>query len=361
MKINLLLTSFFCILLTGQVTGQITGFKISNQVSSIKEDEKVSITKSGESKQVFKTLEIIQFNYLTLTRKSKEEELNKIETELYNNSMANDGQDRFDDETIKSKSERITTLKNEIRHIESEQDSLYYSYTKDYMKFDNFMALSFGPIRSRAFFDMLYSNEGKQFKALGSAGINFGNNTGSIYSELASGNLGLFRVSLGTMISSNNNTNEVEGKKEEAYQRLITYGGNTVLNLEYPLVYAHSNNNQYNFISRFIAKGTADLPAFGTNTEKWAGSSSFGLDFYADAATSNNSLRFFLNLNASKIYGTDVFKDNLGTENANFTFGQLTMGLIFLENFKISFVVSTFSSESELRNRNIVAGGQVLR
>lgn len=91
------------------------------------------------------------------------------------------------------------------------------------------------------------------------------------------------------------------------------------------------------------------------------GSGLFGLDFYADAATSNNSLRFFVNLNASKIYGTDVFRDNLGTENTNFTFGQLTMGLIFLENFKISFVVSTFSSESELRNRNIVAGGQVLR
>lgn len=361
MKKYLTITSFFLIFISGQVEGQVTGFKISNEVSSIKKDEKVTITKSGESEQVFKTLEIIQFNYLTLTRQSKEEELSKIETELYNNSMANDGQERFDDETIKLKSEQITTLKNEIRNIENQQDSLYYLYTNDYMKHDNLMAFSFGTLRSRAFFDMLYDNEGKQFKALGSAGINFGNNTGSIYSELASGNLGLFRVSLGTMISSNNNTDEEEGKNEEAYQRLITYGGNTVLNLEYPLIYAHSNNNQYNFISRFIAKGTADLPAFGTNTEKWAGSGSFGLDFYADAATSNNSLRFFVNLNASKIYGTDVFRDNLGTENTNFTFGQITMGLIFLENFKISFIVSTFSSENELRNRNIVAGGQVLR
>src|SRR5690606_12723227 len=243
MKTYLIITSLFLILFAEQVTGQVTGFKITNQVSSIKKDEKVSITKSGESIPVFKTLEIIQFNYLTLTRQSKESELSKIETELYNNSMANDGQDRFDDDTIKLKTERITTLKNEIRDIENKQDSLYYLYTKDYMKYDNFMAFSFGPMRSRAFFDMLYSNEGKQFKALGSAGINFGNNTGSIYSELASGNLGLFRVSLGTMISSNNNTDEDEGKKEEAYQRLITYGGNTVLNLEYPLIYAHSNNN----------------------------------------------------------------------------------------------------------------------
>ncbi|POY38594.1 hypothetical protein C3K47_04145 [Solitalea longa] len=142
---------------------------------------------------------------------------------------------------------------------------------------------------------------------------------------------------------------------------MIAYGGNTVLNIEYPLMYAHSSNNQYNLISRLITKGAADLPAFGTNTEKWAGRGSFGLDFYADAATSNNSLRFFFNLSASKIYGTEVFQENLGTEKSNFTFGQLTLGLIFLENFKISFVVSTFSSEAELRNKNIVAGGQVLR
>ena len=238
---------------------------------------------------------------------------------------------------------------------------LYYLYTKDYLGFKKSTILGFGPVRSKAFFDILYDNEGKRFKALGNSGVNFGNNTGSIYSELVSGNLGLFRVSLGSMISSNNSTDENEAKNEEAYQRLVTYGGNTVLNLEYPLAYIHSSNNQYNFISRLIAKGTADLPAFGTTTEDWAGSGSIGVDFYGDASLSNNSLRFFFNFNINQIYGTDIYKDNLGINENNFNFGQLSLGFIFLENFKVSFIVTTFSSEESLRNRNVVAGGQVLR
>jgi hypothetical protein len=163
------------------------------------------------------------------------------------------------------------------------------------------------------------------------------------------------------MVSNSESQDKNEEKKEEAYQRLVNYGGNTVLNFEYPLAYLHSYNNQYNFISRFISKGTADFPAFGTNTEEWAGSGALGLDFYGDASLSNNDLRFFFNFNVNKIYGTDVFKSNLAIDNNDFTFGQLSLGLVFLENFKISFIISTLSSEKSLRNRNVVAGGQVLR
>jgi hypothetical protein len=338
---------------------QVTGFKILNQTSSIKETEKSDISFKGTTESVFKTLEIIQFNYLTKVKTAKETELAKLEEGLYQNSIG--AAPSFDETTIKKTSETIISLRKELKVIASKQDSLYFLYTKDYLNFKRRNILSFGSVRSRAFFDMLYGDEGKRFKALGNAGINFGSNTASIYSELVSGNLGLLRVSLGSMISSNSNDSLEEGKKEQAYQRLVTYGGNTVLNFEYPLVYLHSRNNQYNLISRLIAKGTSDLPAFGTSTEKWAGSGSFGIDFYGDASLSNNQLRFFFNLNANRIYGTDIYRDNLGITNANFTFGQLSLGLVFLENFKISFIVTTFSSEGNLRNKNIVAGGQVLR
>jgi len=340
---------------------QVSGFKILNQTSSIKANDTANISFNGTSENVFKTLEIIQFNYLTKAKTKKENSLAALEKELYENSTAPDSIAPFDEATIKTKSEAIKILKDELKKIASKQDSLYFLYTKDYLNFKKNNILGFGPVRSRAFFDILYGNEGQRFKALGNAGINFGSNTASIYSELVSGNLGLLRVSLGSMISSNRNVNLNEAKEEQAYQRLVTYGGNTVLNFEYPLMYIHSRNNLYNLISRIIGKGTADLPAFGTSTEKFAGSGSLGIDFYGDASLSNNQLRFFFNFNVNKIYGTDVYRDNLGISNSNFTFGQLSLGLVFMENFKISFIVSTLSSEESLRNKNIVAGGQVLR
>ncbi|MBB5634874.1 hypothetical protein HDE68_000759 [Pedobacter cryoconitis] len=315
---------------------------------------------STKKEDVYETLDIIQYNYKTTIKKQKNEARNNILHDLYTNSRQSNKKLLFPDSLIKRKSDSVILLGKQIVKLQVTTDSLYYLYVKDLMSFKS-TNFGFGSLRSRAFFDLIYGNDGKRFNALGNAGVNFGNNTGSVYSEIVNGNLGLFRVSLGTMISNTGKETDADAKKEEAYQRLVTSGGNTVLNFEYPLAYLHSKNNQYNLISRLITRGTADFPEFGTKTEKWAGSGSFGLDLYADATTSNNNLRFFCNFNASKIYGTDVFKDNLGINKSNFTFGQLSLGLVFLQNFKISFIVATFSSEKGLQNRHIIAGGQVLR
>lgn len=352
-KMKNLFLIFLTSLILKVANGQIASFKINNQLSGKVNKDKVT--------KVYTTLEIINYNYLNKIKNEKQAELKRLEDQLMNNSNGTDGKPVFDQGTISSKSTSIKKIRIEISKIKSDQDSLYYIYTKDYLNFKKVRILGFGPVRSRAFFDMVYSNGGKRFRALGNAGVSFGNNSGSLYSEIVSGNLGLFRVSLGTMLSNSKNQDENAEKKEEAYQRLVNYGGNTVINFEYPLAYLHSNNNQYNFISRFIAKGTADFPAFGTNTEEWAGSGVLGIDFYGDASLSNDALKFFFNFNVNKIYGTKEFINNLGINKNNFTFGQLSLGLVFLENFKISFIVSTFSSEKGLRNRNVVAGGQVLR
>jgi hypothetical protein len=56
-----------------------------------------------------------------------------------------------------------------------------------------------------------------------------------------------------------------------------------------------------------------------------------------------------------------VFKDNLGLSQYNFNFGQITFGMVFLDNFKLSFVVSTISNDAILKNKNVIASGQVLR
>ncbi|HLA56582.1 MAG TPA: hypothetical protein VK623_10800 [Flavobacterium sp.] len=340
-------------------TAQISSFKIFNK-TRLPNADTGKIKNKGVDEKVFITLEIVQWNYLEQEKKTKTTELDNLKKELYKNSDGTDGGPIFSQATRDTKGSRVKVLRTEISDIEVQQDSLYKIYASDYINYQNYNFLNFGKYRSSAFFNMLYGN-GNKFKTLGNAGVSFGNNTGSIFSEIVNGNLGIVRVSLGTMVSNSESENPEEEQNEEAYQRLVNYGGNTVLNFEYPIMYFHSRNSQYNLISRLMAKGTADFPAFGTKTEEWAGSGVFGVDLYGDASVSNNSLRFFFNCNINKIYGTDIFKENLGIPHNDFSFGQLTLGLVFLENFKISFTVATFSSEESLTNRNVIAGGQVLK
>lgn len=338
---------------------QIVGFKMDNYQNGIIANEKDTIVWRGDTLPVYITSDIILYNYSKRETEPKQLALAKLNVELYTNSQGESGT-LLTKEIVTQKLDSVEKLQNDIRALKSEQDSLYFEYTKEYISYRNTMVFP-GPLRARAFFDLVYDAEGEQFKAMGNTGVNFGNNTASIYSEIVSGNLGLLRVGLGTMVSSSNTANDSVAKTEEAYQRLVTNGGNTILSFEYPWFYWHTNNNRGNIISRFISRGSADFPAFGTSTDKWAGSAMIGFDCYADAALNNNSMRFFGNFNYAYYYGTSVFQSNLGIGNSQFSFGQLTLGLVFLENYKISFIVATLSSEATLQNKKVIAGGQVLR
>lgn len=249
--------------------------------------------------------------------------------------------------------------KKELNTTEIAKDSLWNEYMKDELENDK-VTWKFGKQRSKALFDLVYNDDtDKRFNLLNNTGFNIGRNTGSIYSELVSGQMYVFRVSLGAMISSSSSDSLGIAQKEEAFQRLSTYGGNTVLMIEYPLFYGHTKNNQAVALTRIIGKGTADFPEFGTTSDDWAGSASLGLDVYADVATSNNKIRFFTNLNMSYYMATGTFQQNLEISDDKFSFGQLKVGLTF-SNVSLSFIISTFSSESVLRNRSVIAGGQIL-
>jgi hypothetical protein len=314
------------------------------------------------TKTYYTTLESIECDYISVKKYKK---INILQQTI--NDLALDAKSKtptLSPEKIRKQRDSITKVSLEINLLQQLEDSLTFIYTKDYLSFRPVFCFNFNALRSRAFFDLIYANEGTRFKALSNTGINLGGNTASLYSEIVSGNLGLFRVSLGTMISNSRQDSTQYPylpQQSEAYQRLVTYGGNTVLNIEYPLLYLHADNSQYNLIGRFIVKGTADFPAFGTNTTSWAGSSSAGIDLYGDAALNNDKLRFFFNANANAIIGTEQFVKNLGIKHDKFLFGQVSVGLVFLQNYKLSLIIYTMSTEAVLQNRAVIAGGQVLR
>lgn len=357
MKTKLLLT--ISILISTLTFAQnIPSFKIKDNPTEGKVFIADSITnKNGKKKfDHYETLSNIKMKRLKTLNKSQKADYQDALLKLSQNS---DNQLDLTVEEIKKLEKILASTTDSISKLRPAIDSLSNEYVKEYLQYSTSTILKFGPKRSRAFFDILYDNGGKRFNVLNNTGFNIGNNSGSIYSELVSGNLSVLRVSLGTMISSSSSDSLSTAKQDEAYQRLVSNGGNTVLNLEYPLAYVHSRNNQFNFISRLKARGTADFPEFGTTTEEFAGSASLGIDFYVDAALTNNKLRFFGAFNYNQIYGTGEFSNNLGIESSNFSFGQLTLGLVF-SNIKLSFIVATISSENSLENRNVIAGGQIL-
>jgi hypothetical protein len=357
LKINIFLLFFFVFNLT---FSQTSGLKIRNTSPTSIPADSVNIYYKGKTENVYKTSDIIEFNYNQTKFDKVSAKIKELKSDLYNNSLETNPDIIYDDKTKEQKLKQIQDLEEQAKSLTKLLDELYYNYTKDYIQYRKVNILNFGPKRARALNEFIYDNGGQRFKLLNNSGFNFGDNTASIYSELVSGNLGIFRVSLGSMISSSNSENNQTAKEEEAFQRLATYGGNTVLTFEYPLAYIHTRNNQYNFISRLIVKGAADFPEFGTTTEDFAASGSMGIDIYGDASLDNNKLRFFANFNINRIFGTDVYQENLGISNSSFYFGQLTVGLVIAENIKLSFVLSSFSSEENLDNRNVILGGQVL-
>lgn len=337
------------------------GFKVDNTFNTIDSTKKTTIINHGDTlDNVYETMSLINYNFSMKLMQPKVERRNQLFEKLSLGSNPDSPMGAWTPLVIAATQDTIKALDREISEMEAKQDSLYFSYITEFVNYEKIMFLP-NSNTSRAFFDIMYDNNGSRFKAIGNSGLNFGDSTTSIYSEIASGNMGLLRIAFGSMITSSSSENDSTAKSNEAYQRLITSGGNTVLSAEYPLLYIHSRNNQYNFIARPIAKATMDLPAFGSSTEVLTGSTMISMDVYADAATDNGSLRFFTNFNYSYLWGTKDFKANLGTDNQQFSFGQLTIGLVFLQNYKISFILATLSSEPTLQHRKIIAGGQVLR
>jgi hypothetical protein len=269
---------------------------------------------------------------------------------------------RATDILVEKKFRDTLSLKlKELSKLTDQTDSLNNEYVKDCLNIKP-AVFGFWNKDSGALYELLHDDTTtSRFSLLNNTGLNIGKNTGSIFTEFVSGQLYIFRVSIGAMIASSSTNDSIEqATQEQAIQRLATYGGNTVLKLEYPLLYAHTPDNQGALLSQLVIKGAADFPEFGTTSEKWAGSLSLGINIHGEVTTSNRKIRFFGDLEYSKYFGTDTFRENLIISNNQFSYGQIKLGLVFNDNICLSFILPTFSSEKVLREANVIAGGQIL-
>lgn len=318
-------------------------------IPKMEKSSSFQIEVNGKKKDAYKTVNSVLYNILT-------DELNNLndsrESKLDDLAAA-------DIDSAQPIINEIEAIKRNIKRNESKRDSVLSRYQIERLKKEKFNIL-LGRLKSRAFFDLVYDTSSTRFNTLNNSGLNISNNSGSIYSELASGNIGLIRADFGVMIANNTSDSTEIIKREEALQRLQSSGGNAVLKVEYPFMYIHSSQGYFTFITRFTSKWSADFPQLGTVTEDFAGSGSFGIDIYSDIALLNNSLRVFTKFDYAHYFGTKDFYTNLGINEDSFGYGQLVLGLDVNQQIQFSFSVKSVSSNESLERPRILFGAKIL-
>ncbi len=224
---------------------------------------------------------------------------------------------------------------------------------------------------SQALFNALYdNNSSSNIKTLNTTGFIIGNTNKSVYSELINGYIGIARVSFGSMLMASSDAKEedtTKGGTEEvepnsaAIQHLVAGGSNLVLKLEYPVFFHHINNHQFNFITLLQARGGADFPTVGTETDKWAGNLSYGIKSHASVSLDNKEMSFFADFEWKKTHATGVFQTNLNLDKRNFYFSNFKMGLVIQEKIQLSLSIASFSDEPTLKDNPLQIGIIILK
>lgn len=217
-------------------------------------------------------------------------------------------------------------------------------------------------------FEFLYSKDNdKSFYFANNASLQVNNSGVIVQSELVSAYLGFTRVSFGTTVSNSNEEDSEEENtttptdKTQAFQRLLTGGGNTYLKFELPLFLGMDQKNL--FLAYLNASGriSLDISEFSNDVDTTTGNGSLNSNLYVSLATDENEFDFFFNVNYGYFFGHKDFYERLEIEDQKaFWFGELTAGVTIQQNLRFAVTFNTFSSEENLRSGNVLVGAQIL-
>ena len=192
---------------------------------------------------------------------------------------------------------------------------------------------------NKAFYKYLYSDmDANGIRTLGTAGLNLGNNAGSIYSEIVSKPISYIYVRLGTILANSNSENPELAQKESAIQRLSMYGGNTSLSIEYPMLWVRSKRNTFNAVVSLHSKGVADFAPL-SQSNGLTGAFVYGFEIFGAISDPEKNVRVLGQFIVNKYNSSPSFSDNLGFNKRNFWFVQCVVGVTIKETVKFSLVL----------------------
>lgn len=248
----------------------------------------------------------------------------------------------FNDTAENQKHQKNINQINELDHIYSKQSKNEWSdfYVLRYA-FLNKKTARFFPVKDN-FSAQLYFKSGiDSQKFLSNSGINL--NNAAVYSEIYHDYIGPFRIGLSAAVSSNSNDSSVSDSvntKNDVFSRLLTSGGNLVINATLPIFLAKSHLGFYSFHSHFNNKTGMDLQAQNSIKGKPNIINESSLDGLITLIGVENKVTFFVYGKLSYIYGNQPFNELVGLAKKQFTqLNQLSFGLELGNYIRLSYNV----------------------
>jgi hypothetical protein len=164
---------------------------------------------------------------------------------------------------------------------------------------------------------------------------------GSIYSELASAAYVGFRFGFSALVAastaSSSTGSTTETNQETAAQRFFAGGGNAILSLAYPLLYAQAGKEPGTYATLvFYPKAATDLPGLGGPAERAPLNLDTSLELQVRLDRPDADLGLFLSGRGGWVFGNDLFYDGLGIARSPFWFSSGTAGVTLSHKIQIA-------------------------
>lgn len=172
----------------------------------------------------------------------------------------------------------------------------------------------------------------------------------ALYSELFSDYFGPVRFGFGAlMIGGGTQEEERETfatdiqSNQDALQRLLNGGGNSVISLAYPLLQWRDLTWNKGLRVLAVPKYALDIPALGSSSDSYAANADLGIEASAHWAGNNQNIALFFQARIGYVMGNSAFKTAINSKK-DFVVTQSNFGIAFRNTIKLSYSIHSINN-----------------
>ena len=211
------------------------------------------------------------------------------------------------------------------------------------------------PVRNsthaRLFFNMDGSGNSAQLMSHSFFSYNTESEQMALYSELFADYFGPVRFGFGALMTTGQDQSEqletpppIDQANQDALQRLLNGGGNSVISLAFPLLQWRDISWRKGIRILAVPKYALDIPALGNTVDTYAANADIGIEANAHWAGYTQHVALFFQTRIGYVMGNNAFKESMKTED-NFLVSQLNFGIAFRNTIKLSYTLHHISND----------------
>ena len=204
--------------------------------------------------------------------------------------------------------------------------------------------------QAKMFFSFDGSGKDSQFLSHSFFSYNTTSSQLALYNELFSDFFGPVRFGFGALITGEQSkeldkeTSNIE-VNQDALQRLLSGGGNSVLSLAYPILQLKDANWTRGLRILAVPKYSIDIPALGSSIENYSANVDLGLEANAHWSGHNQNVALFFHFRTGYVMGNKSFQQAIRSNN-NFRLSQFNFGVAFKNTIKLSYSLYKISNDT---------------